>query len=90
MGGDRGGGHRGGIRSWFLLDPKDGKVLESATAIWPTVRCGTSEPRIMTLDADGFAAARKQMESYSNRTYMRQANPPIGVNPRLITWMALG
>ena len=79
-----------GIRSWFLLNPKDGKVVESATAIWPTVRCETFEPRILSLDVDDFAAARKQMESYLNRTYMRQANPPIGVNPRLITWMSLG
>lgn len=50
----------------------------------------TTEPRKMSLDTVGFAAVRKQMELYLNRTYMRQANPPIGVNPRLITWMAVG
>lgn len=79
-----------GLYKWYLLDPTDGKASESVPAIWNAIRCEKDEPRYMSLDAAGFAAARKKMEAYIMRNYMRQANPPVGVNPRLVTWMALG
>lgn len=34
--------------------------------------------------------ARRQVERIIAQSYMRRSNPPIGVNPRLVTWMAVG
>ena len=79
-----------GLFRWFLLDPRTGKTLDSAHAIWTSIRCDRDEPRYMPLDAAEFSTIRRKMESYINRAYMRSANPPIGVNPRLVTWMSLG
>ena len=79
-----------GNYTWYLLDASSGSVGEDVASIWRTIRCERDEPRYLTLDADGFAAARKKVESHIKRTYMRQMNPPIGVNPRLVTWLSLG
>lgn len=74
---------------WYMIDPEGGKVLDQTYDIWHAIRCDQSEPRKMHTDEEGFTAARKAIESHIKKNYMRSVQAPLGVRPRLVTWMEL-
>ena len=43
----------------------------------------------METTEEEFTKARKTIESYLKKNYMRQVQAPMGVRPRLVTWMQL-
>lgn len=78
-----------GLYRWYLLDPESGKVIEQTYEIWKAIECVREEPRAMTITEEGFVAARKTMDGYLKKNYMRAVQAPLGVKPRLVTWMQL-
>lgn len=78
-----------GLYRWYLLDPESGKVTEQTYEIWKAIECDKDEPRAMAITEDAFAAARKTMDGYLKKNYMRAVQAPLGIKPRLVTWMQL-
>ena len=74
---------------WYMLDPETKKVIESTYDIWKAIQCTPEEPRKIYTDEAGFADARKAIENYIKKNYMRSVQAPLGVRPRLVTWMEL-
>lgn len=78
-----------GIYRWFLLNSETSNILENPYEIWQTIRCMPEEPRLLNITAKDFADIRKKMESYLSKSYMRAIQAPVGIKPRLVTWMQL-
>lgn len=74
---------------WYMHDPETGRVLESAYDIWKAIQCEPDEPRKLHTDEAGFVAARKAIETHIKKNYMRSVQAPLGIRPRLVTWMEL-
>lgn len=74
---------------WYMIDPESRKVIESAYDIWKAIQCTSDEPRKLYTDESGFANARKIIENHIKKNYMRSVQAPLGVRPRLVTWMEL-
>lgn len=74
---------------WYTLDPESGTVVESSYDIWKAIQCEENEPRMLHTDESSFSSARKAIENHIKKNYMRSVQAPIGVRPRLVTWMEL-
>ena len=74
---------------WYMLDPETNKVIESTYDIWKAIQCTPEEPRKIHTNEVGFVKARKTIENYIKKNYMRSVQVPLGVKPRLVTWMEL-
>ena len=74
---------------WYMLDPETNKVIESTYDIWKAIQCTPEEPRKIHNNEVGFVKARKTIENYIKKNYMRSVQVPLGVKPRLVTWMEL-
>ncbi len=74
---------------WYMLDPETNKVIESTYDIWKAIQCSSEEERKLYTDEAGFVKARKMIENYIKKNYMRSVQAPLGVRPRLVTWMEL-
>lgn len=74
---------------WYMLDPETKKVIETTYDIWKTIQCAPEEPRKIHTNEAGFVDARKTIENYIKKNYMRSVQAPLGVKPRLVTWMEL-
>lgn len=74
---------------WYMLDPENGTVLDQAYPIWKAIQCDRDEPRKIHTDEAGFTDARKKIESYIKKNYMRAIQAPVGVRPRLVTWLEM-
>ena len=78
-----------GLYRWYTLDPDASSVSDSTYEIWKAVQCAPEEERVLPCTEEEFAKARKTVESYLKKNYMRQVQAPMGVRPRLVTWMQL-
>lgn len=78
-----------GMYRWYLLDAESGTVLQQPYEIWSSIKCDSSEPRVFTTTEEEFALKRKTIEDYIKKSYMRVVQAPIGVKPRLVTWIQL-
>ena len=78
-----------GIYRWYLLDVESGTVLQQPYEIWNAIKCDNYEPRVFTTTEEEFAQKRKTIEEYIKKSYMRVVQAPIGIKPRLVTWMQL-
>lgn len=74
---------------WYMLDPETNKVIASTYDIWKAIQCTPEEPRKIHTNEVGFVKARKTIENYIKKNYMRSVQVPLGVKPRLVTWMEL-
>lgn len=77
-----------GYYRWYILN-SEGGVVERAQDIWKEIRCSPDEPRRVSTTEDEFSAAKKTIEKHIKKTYLRAVQAPIGVKPRLVTWMQL-
>ena len=57
--------------------------------IWKIVKTEPEVPRVVTVSSDQFSEYKRKIESHINRTYMRSIQAPVGIKPRLVTWMQL-
>lgn len=78
-----------GMYRWYLLDVESGIVLQQPYEIWNAIKCQSSERRVFTTTEEEFAQKRKAIEDYIKKSYMRVVQAPIGVKPRLVTWIQL-
>lgn len=76
-----------GIYRWFLLNTEDNSVHEGTHEIWKAIECEKDTPRVLTITENDFNNARKIVEKYLKKNYMRVVQAPIDVNFRLVTWM---
>ena len=78
-----------GLYRWYFLDSDTGTICEKTYDIWRLIQCDENEPRVVTATEEHFAQARKKAEDYIKRSYMRSVQAPLGVKPRLVTWLEL-
>jgi len=78
-----------GMYRWYILDTETGSVLQQPFEIWNAIKCGCEESRVFTPTEQEFAEKRKKIEDYIKQSYMRTVQAPIGIKPRLVTWMQL-
>ena len=78
-----------GLYRWYLLEVNTGTISEQIYDIWNIIKCESSEKRVLTISEDEFKASRKTVEDYIKKSYMRAIQAPIGIKPRLVTWMEL-
>ena len=74
---------------WYLLNLDDESVITDVYKIWKTVKTEPEVPRVVTVSSDEFSEYKRKIESHINRTYMRSIQAPVGIKPRLVTWMQL-
>lgn len=78
-----------GIYRWYLYDIHTDTILEQTYEIWHELRCEKTDPKIHTESIEEYNQCKKKIEAYINKGYMRNVQAPIGVKPRLVTWMQL-
>lgn len=78
-----------GLYRWYLVDADNDTVTDDTYEIWKAIACRKEEPRVLTVSAEQFEAVRKKADIYIRKNYMRAVQAPIGVKPRLVTWMQL-
>lgn len=74
---------------WYMLDPDTGTIVDPSYPTWQAIKCEPDEPRKLHTDEAGFTNARKKIETYIKKNYMRAIQAPIGVRPRLVTWLEM-
>ena len=78
-----------GLYRWYILDPETKEVTEYLYDIWQSIKSTQIDERVLSISEENFVSTRKSMEAYINKTYMRNIQAPLGVKPRLVTWMQL-
>ena len=76
-----------GLYQWYMIDPNSGIVIDKPYDIWKAIQCQKDEFRRLETSADNFSAVRKTVEQHIKKNYMKAVQAPIGVKPRLVTWM---
>lgn len=79
-----------GMYRWYLLDPENNTIIDQTYEIWKAIRCGKDEPRFISVTQDEFSELKKRIDNHIKKNYMRAVQAPLGVKPRLVTWMQLG
>ncbi len=78
-----------GLYRWYILDAISGTVIQQPFEIWNAIKCDKEEPRVFYTSETEFAEKRKTIEDYIKKSYLRAVQAPVGVKPRLVTWMQL-
>ena len=78
-----------GLYRWYMVDPTTGDIYDQVYEIWKAIQCEPDEARKLNTTEEDFAEVRKKIESYIKKSYMRAVQAPVGVKPRLVTWMQM-
>ena len=78
-----------GLYRWYFVDPNTSDVAEDSYEIWKAIRCERETPRKFSTTEEQFSQTRKTVDNHIRRTYMKAVQAPLGVKPRLVTWMQL-
>lgn len=78
-----------GMYKWYILDAATGNVLQQTFEIWNAIKCPPEEPRVFTTVEAEFSEQRKTIEDFIKKSYLRVVQAPIGIKPRLVTWMQI-
>ena len=78
-----------GLYRWYMVDHATGDVYDQVYEIWKAIQCEQDEARKMNTTEEDFVEIRKKIESYIKKSYMRAVQAPVGVKPRLVTWMQM-
>ena len=76
-----------GLFRWYFIDSNSNEVIENTYAIWNLIKCSKEEQRNISINEAEFTIIKKQMEKYLKKKYMKQAQVPLGMKPRLVTWI---
>ncbi len=71
---------------WYFYNADEEKVVDSVEEIWPEIRCDEHTERWTESGPGGLMDARKQIERHI-RAYLMRIQAPMGVKPKLISWM---
>ncbi len=78
-----------GLYRWYLVDMDNNVIIDQTYEIWKAILCEKEEIRVLTVTEDNFKAAKKKIDAHIKKDYMRAVQAPLGVKPRLVTWMQL-
>ena len=78
-----------GLYRWYFIDGETGAINEHTYTIWKEIQCSSKERRILIAGEDAFRTRKKTVDDYIKKSYMRSVQAPLGVKPRLVTWMEL-
>jgi len=78
-----------GFYKWYLLNPETGVIEEQAYDIWSLIKSEKDTQRVLTIAEKDFSVIKKTIDDYISKTYMKAIQAPIGIKPRLTTWMQL-
>ena len=78
-----------GLYRWYLVDMDNNVIIDQTYEIWKAIFCEKEETRVLTVTEDNFKAAKKKIDAHIKKDYMRAVQAPLGVKPRLVTWMQL-
>jgi len=78
-----------GLYRWYLLDPESGKISDDTYEIWKAIKCAKEEARVVTITEETFNEARKKVDSFIKKDYLRAVQAPVGEKQRLVTWIQL-
>lgn len=78
-----------GVYRWYFTDLDNDIITDNTYEIWKAIVCNREEPRVLTITEDIFAKAKKKIDTYIKKNYMRAVQAPVGIKPRLVTWMQL-
>lgn len=78
-----------GFYKWYFFDSGTEEIDDQIHGIWSLIKSEKETQRIMTISEDSFTAIRKIVDSHINKSYMKAIQAPIGIKPRLVTWMQL-
>ena len=78
-----------GLYRWYLVDMDNNVITDQTYEIWKAILCEKDEPRVLTVTEDDFKVAKKKIDAHIKKNYMRAVQAPIGIKPRLVTWMQL-
>ena len=74
---------------WYTINSETAEIIDNTYQIWQTIKCEQNEERAVAISAEDFAEYKKKVENHINRTYMRSVQAPVGIKPKLVTWMQL-
>jgi superfamily II DNA/RNA helicase len=78
-----------GATQWFLYDLKTKSVIEDPEQINRLIKSEPETPRRCATAQETLVEARKEIEKFVNKNYLRPRQAPIGQNAVLKTWMEL-
>jgi superfamily II DNA or RNA helicase len=78
-----------GFYKWYFLDPETEEISGQAYEIWPLIKSEKDTPRVLAIQENNFVSIRKIVDAHINKSYMKAIQAPIGIKPRLVTWMQL-
>lgn len=78
-----------GAAQWFLYDIESKKVIEDPDQINKVIKSEPETARRCITAKDALVEARKEIEKFINKNYLRPRQSPIGQNPVLKAWMEL-
>ena len=78
-----------GLYRWYMIDPNSGIVMDKPYDIWKAIQCQKDEFRRLETSVDNFSVVRKTVEQFIKKNYMKAVQAPLGIKPRLVTWMQL-
>jgi hypothetical protein len=81
--------HGEGFYKWYFFNHETEEISEQTYDIWPLIKSEKDTPRKLTVKDSDFTGVRKTVDSYINKTYMKAIQAPVGIKPRLVTWMQL-
>ena len=78
-----------GFFKWYGFNPETEEITEQVYPIWQMIKSEKDTKRELAISENEFSEIRKTMDSYISRSYMKAIQAPIGIKPRLATWMQL-
>jgi hypothetical protein len=78
-----------GFYRWYFIEPISGDISEQTYDIWKLIQAEKDTPRVFSVSEESFAAIRKTVESHINKSYMKAIQAPVGIKPKLVSWLQL-
>ena len=74
---------------WYFYNAATDEVLDNVERIWTEIRCEVETPRYIESGQGGLGDARKRIERFIQKNYLRSIQAPMGAKPKLIAWMEI-
>jgi len=78
-----------GFYKWYFLDRLTKAISEQTFDIWQLIKSEKDTPRVLAIQESEFEAIKKTLDAHISNSYMKAIQAPVGVKPRLVTWMEL-
>ena len=72
-----------------MINIKTEEIIEDPTWINGIICCSPKTLRKLHLGKENLIEIRKKMDKHIKNTYLKSVQAPIGVKPKLMTWMEI-